>query len=260
MKNGAKLRETCKKYGVPKSTVQDRIQGKVPETCKRMGPDPILSIKNEIKLTNWLSKLSACGFPVKKDELITSVQKIVNAEKLKTSFKDGRPGQKWYSGFLRRHPEIILKNAESLEKYRAQLTEEYIRCWFTELKYFLQKSNSLDILDDPSRILNADESGFRLCPKTGKVLGLRGQNVYIVKHENEKKNLTVLVTMTADGRLCPPVVVFPYVKPPKAVVESMPPHWILGKSDSGWMRCDVFFEYVANGLNDCVMYLNFASN
>ncbi|KAG5866406.1 hypothetical protein JTB14_004562 [Gonioctena quinquepunctata] len=107
-----------------------------------------------------------------------------------------------------------------------------------------------NLKDDPSQILNADESGFRLCPKTGKVLGLRGQNVYIVKHGNERENLTVLVTMTADGRLCPPVMVFPYVKPPKAVVESMPPHWILGKSDSGWMRSDVFFEYVANGLNN----------
>lgn len=115
---------------------------------------------------------------------------------------------------------------------------------------FLENVNAMDILDDPSRMLNADESGFCLCPKTGTVLGLKGlRNVYEVKG-NSKENLTVLVTFTADGRMCPPVVIFPYVKPPRSIVESMPPFWILGKSDSGWMRSDIFFEFVANGLND----------
>ncbi|KAI4454266.1 hypothetical protein MML48_10g00001244 [Holotrichia oblita] len=118
-----------------------------------------------------------------------------------------------------------------------------------DLKEFLQKSGAVDILDDPSRILNADESGFSLCPKTGKVLGLKGHNTYVVKKGNEKENLTVLVTFTGDGRMCPPVVVFPYVKPPKAVVDSIPEQWILGKSESGWMHSDVFYEFVANGLN-----------
>ncbi|KAJ8968948.1 hypothetical protein NQ314_002040 [Rhamnusium bicolor] len=117
--------------------------------------------------------------------------------------------------------------AEALEKYRAQITEEYITSWFGDLKSFLIKSNAATILEDPSRILNGNESGFRLCPKTGKVLGVRGP----------------------DGRLCPPLVIFPYVKPQKNLVDHMPPDWILGKSDSGWMRSEVFYEYVANELN-----------
>jgi hypothetical protein len=46
------------------------------------------------------------------------------------------------------------------------------------------------------------------------------------------------------------LVVFPYIRPPRAIIESMPENWILGKSVSGWMRNAVFSEYVANGLND----------
>lgn len=107
---------------------------------------------------------------------------------------------------------------------------------------------------DPTRIFNADESGFSLCPKTGKVLGTKGfKNMLEIKRGSEKDNLTVLVTFSADGRLCPPCIVYPYVKPPRSIAESMPPDWFLGKSDTGWMRSDVFFEYVANGLHQWIV-------
>lgn len=64
--------------------------------------------------------------------------------------------------------------------------------------------------------------------------------------------MTVLVTFNANGDLSPPCVVFPYLRPPKAVVESMPPDWCLGKSESGWMRGDIFFEYVTNDFNNWI--------
>lgn len=44
----------------------------------------------------------------------------------------------------------------------------------------------------------------------------------------------------------PPPSAFPYVRTPKSVVEYMPDHSVLGKSDSGWMQFSVFYEYVTN--------------
>jgi hypothetical protein len=35
-----------------------------------------------------------------------------------------------------------------------------------------------------------------------------------------------------------------------AVVENMPESWVLGKSDSGWMKANVFYEYIANDFNN----------
>lgn len=58
-----------------------------------------------------------------------------------------------------------------------------------------------------------------------------------------------MITFTADDRLCPPFVIFPYVKPPKTIVDRMPSDWVLRKSDSGWMRPEVFYQYLANDLN-----------
>lgn len=94
-------------------------------------------------------------------------------------------------------------------------------------------------------LVDGDESGFSLCPKTGKVLAPRGwKNVYSVSLGNEKETLTVLIVFNADGEICPPLVVFPYVRPPKALINNMPQNWVLGKSDSGWMKGDVFFIYI----------------
>lgn len=39
------------------------------------------------------------------------------------------------------------------------------------------------------------------------------------------------------------------MRPPRDVRDSMGPSWCLGLSESGWMRSDVFYEYVANSLN-----------
>ncbi|KAJ8938668.1 hypothetical protein NQ318_020366 [Aromia moschata] len=50
IKEGSTLRETCRKYGVPRSTVLDRIKGRIPEPLQRMGPDPVLTTKVEKKI------------------------------------------------------------------------------------------------------------------------------------------------------------------------------------------------------------------
>lgn len=101
-------------------------------------------------------------------------------------------------------------------------------------------------------MFNGDETGFSLFPKSGKVLGPRGyKNLYVIKNNNEKENITVLIVFSASGKLCPPLVIFPYIRPPKAIVDNnMPESWVLGRSESGWMRGDVFYEYVSNAFND----------
>ena len=51
---------------------------------------------------------------------------------------------------------------------------------------------------------------------TGKVIGIKGErNIYSVSPGNEKDTITVLLTVRADGILPPPMVVFPYIKPPR---------------------------------------------
>ncbi|KAJ8929563.1 hypothetical protein NQ314_017726 [Rhamnusium bicolor] len=216
------IREASRDFGVPRTTIQDRLKGRAPEKLGKVGPEPVLTIDGEKKIADWVAAIAKCGFPIKKRDLIETVQKIIKDSAKKNILqnekiiKNGIPGQKWYANFLRRHPEISLRESEGINKARAVVTEQSIRLWFSELRKFLEENNIMDIFDDPDRILNGDESGFSLCPKTGKVLAPKGwRNLYTIKKSNDKENITVLVVFTASGHI--------------------------------W---DIFYEYIANDFNN----------
>ncbi|XP_050681505.1 uncharacterized protein LOC126976946 [Leptidea sinapis] len=244
-------REACRYYGVPFATVHDRLSGKVAVNKKpKVGPDPVLGVQGEEKLTKWIIDMAKCGFPLNKQDLLESVSKIIAKSGAKTPFKDGKPGDTWYQKFLKRHPQISIREPEGINNARAVLTEKRIRCWFKDLREFIESIDAMDIFQDPDRIFNGDETGFSLSPKSGKVLGPKGyKNLYVIKKNNEKENITVLLVFSASGQLCPPLVIFPYVRPPKALVDNMPESWVLGRSESGWMKSDVFYEYITNDFN-----------
>ncbi|KAJ8927279.1 hypothetical protein NQ314_020282 [Rhamnusium bicolor] len=146
--------------------------------------------------------------------------------------------------------EISVREAEGISKARAVVTEESIRSWFKDLNEFLDKNHCKEIMKNPQRVFNGDESGFMLCPKTGKVLAPRGwKNLYQIKMGNDKENLTVLVVFNASGRICPPLIVFLYIRPPKKI-DKMPDDWVLAKSDTGWMKSEIFFEFVCNDFHN----------
>src|SRR5699024_8478387 len=73
--------------------------------------------------------------------------------------------------FIDRDTELLPRQPEGLTKERAIITKDYnILKWFAELKDYLRTLGTVGILEDPSRILNRNETSFSFCPKTGKVL------------------------------------------------------------------------------------------
>ena len=82
-------------------------------------------------------------------------------------FKNGLPGRKWFDAFLRRHPRIAHKKAEQLSKARAVLTENRIRLWFSDVR--IQLADKIEILQDPRRVFNMDETVVYLARKGGLV-------------------------------------------------------------------------------------------
>lgn len=107
--------------------------------------------------------------------------------------------------FLKRNPEITKKNTEIISKARAAVSEEKIRDWFEELDTYLINENCRNILDDPTRIFNCDETVLQICPKSGRVLGPRDiKDFYEVTQGHEKECITVLCMYSADGTVPPP--------------------------------------------------------
>ncbi|XP_049786324.1 uncharacterized protein LOC126188757 [Schistocerca cancellata] len=207
-----------------------------------MGPSSVLTEAEENLLVSWIHANAKKGFPIKQRTLYETV-----ADGRPTPFKDGRPGEKWFKSFMRRHPDVSERHAESINTVRAAVTEENIRQWFNELHQHLQQGNNLDILNEPKRIDNADETGFETCPKTGKVLGpISFDNLYEVKSGNEKEAITVMANFNAAGDTVPPMVVFPLQKISGDISENLNSEWGIGQSKKGWMTGALYFEYIAN--------------
>ena len=68
---------------------------------------------------------------------------------------------------------------------------------FRKLTHFAQKGYE-DVLNDPTRIFNCDESAFLLAPKENCVLASKGAKaVYNTSNNDEKECLTSLIMLNA---------------------------------------------------------------
>lgn len=243
---GMSYGKASRTYGVPKTTILYKFNGKYPVKC-RMGPPTVLSTLEEKLLSDWILHMQKCGFPITKFQLLESVQKLLNALKRETMFTNNRPGRDWYDRFLKRNPEITERVYQNLTRARSSVTELQIRNWFAEVHTYMEEKDYLNVLEDPKRVFNMDETAFFLTPADGRVLAKKGsKTVYSFVQNDEKECLTALIGSNADGKFVPPMVVFPYVRIPERIGTTVPSGWGIGRSESGWMTGELFFEYIAN--------------
>ena len=95
--------------------------------------------------------------------------------------------------FLRRHPERVERTREAVTAASSCVSEENIRKWFDEVQEYIRENNLEEVMDDPSRIFNGDETGFQICPSTCRVLAEKGaRNVYSIDEGSFKEHITVI--------------------------------------------------------------------
>lgn len=241
---GMSVRSASKAFGIPRTTLQDKKFGR---HQRSVGAPTILTQDEEKVFTNWIIELGKQGFPVTKDQLLYSVSKYIAENGRSNCFKDGIPGRRWYESFLNRHKEISKRVSQNLSTARANINEEGVRNWHAKIKNFFEEYYLNQVLTDPSRIFNCDETAFYLCPKNKFILAKKGsKQIYNRTTNDEKECLTVLIGASATGCLIPPLTLFPYKRMPQNIVAKMPKNWGIGRTDSGWMTCEAFYEYITN--------------
>ena len=87
--------------------------------------------------------------PLARDNLLDSVQHILNDDGCANPFPDNRPGNSWYKLFMRRHPSLAERCAESITRSCGALTEGCIRGWFDDATKFFHDKNIQYVLTDP---------------------------------------------------------------------------------------------------------------
>lgn len=248
VQNGMPKKQAAGLYGIPRQTIQYRLGDKFKKI--RHGPMTYLTEDEEDTLEKWIIDSYRKGFPRRKNDIQASVKNFLDMNPRQTPFKQNTPGRHWYKAFLARHPNLVNRTPEAVTKASSAVSENDIRNWFTNIENYLKEKNYFDILNDPTRVYNGDETCFLLCPKEDKVVAPRGsKNVYQVDQGLAKANLTVMFTFAASGAVTPPMIIYPYKRLPTNIVNSVPGEWGIGISDNGWMKSELFFDYISNILH-----------
>ncbi|XP_072377918.1 uncharacterized protein [Diabrotica undecimpunctata] len=190
-----------------------------------------------------VQKKTFFGFESRKKETNSESNPRVNP------FVENRPGRTWLSAFLKRNPNISLRTSEGVTSASSNINQRDITKWFDNIKSYLNKKGLSDVLQDPTRIFNGDETCFYLCPKNKKVLAMKGsRNVYEIEH-NPKVNLTVMFIFSAIGNILPPMIIYSHKRLPNDILSAVPNSWGIGLTENGWMDNTNFYEYIGNIFN-----------
>ena len=243
IRNGLSYRKAERKYGIPKSTLHLYAIGKI-ELGSRPGPRSILTTAEEEQLVQYVVEMSRIGYGCTKQQVQDMVQAIIEKNNRPNPFTNNRPGEKWWKLFKERHPVLSLRQPEHLQLSRARCcTPEEIRTWFVEFEQFLVVNG---VKDCSSQIWNADEAGFPLCPKTGRVVAMKtDKNVYGITGDS-KEQITCLCAANAAGDVLPPMQVFAGERFRYNPMANCIPNAYFGRSANGWINTELFFGWLAN--------------
>ena len=168
------------------------------------GPQCHLSPEIEECIYRWLLKMVGIGYGQTKPDLFDCVKIIVHCLKIPTPFVDHCLGEKWYRLFLVRFPNLALQQAQLLSKLCAGVSQQAINNWFQELQEYLFKMQNINILEQPNRIYNCDETRFPMALYPTKVITSKGNPHMYQQGASTKAQITMLLTASATTHYIPP--------------------------------------------------------
>ena len=229
------VQKAAEEYGVPKSTLHDRVSGKVALNA-RSGRKKLLTDKEEAGLIEFLVGCASIGYAKSRSDVLAIPQQIARTRDPHVEVTKG-----WWDSFRKRHPEIMLCHAEPLSYARACANNPEVIGKYFDLLEGTLKVNGLR--QSPGQIFNCDEVGMPLVHKPPKVISHVGQKHPYAVTSGNKAQITILACASASGYSIPPMTVFDRKQLQPEMVEGEMPGTFYGLTDNGWMNAELFEEW-----------------
>ena len=124
-------------YGIPKSTLKDRVAGRVSHGCKS-GRTPYLTHSEEEELYHYLLTCANIGYPKRRDDVIGIVRKTVESKP--DCDVSGFKGKGWWLRYMQRWPKLALRKGDALAQPRANAANsENLKHYYDLLEETLKK-------------------------------------------------------------------------------------------------------------------------
>ncbi|XP_053402828.1 uncharacterized protein LOC128558062 [Mercenaria mercenaria] len=237
------VERVAKQFGIPITTLKDRIRGKTSVDVLKSGTPPLFSQEQEAFLSQHLITMAEIGFGYTRQETINLASDY--AVHLGLREQDKPLSKQWFYNFLNRWPSIKVVKPRSLEMARARsATRPAIAQYFNELNKILTKYN---LKDKPHCIYNIDEKGLSLEHKPPKIVTGTHYKPQAVTC-GKSKTVTVIGGGNAVGNQVPPFFVFPGVRMLPGLLEGCTSGTSGTVSESGWSNTEVFTKYMTEHL------------
>ena len=110
-------------YNVPRKMFDDRVKGQVAHGTNP-GRDTVLSATEEKALCNYLVYMAERGFPLTHSMVMAFAWAIALRSGKGSHFNpELGPGEHWWTGFRKRHPELTLRKVDRLDRSRAEYSD-----------------------------------------------------------------------------------------------------------------------------------------
>lgn len=231
--------EAAKRYGIPVSTLNNRLKGRRGAKSSNLGRDTAIPWNIEAKLAAHIKTMEKWGFGLSKQEILLAIGQYIKDSGLKTPFKNFVVGNDFFRGFMRRH-RLSQKKPQAVEIARKRNVDPFV------IAEYFKMVKEITTGIPPHRIYNLDETSFCLDPSRVKVVGEKGTAAHRVTAGPGRENFSVLLGGNAAGDKLPPLIIFKG----KNVWDS----WTAKSSDefpgmsyaatqNGWMETTTFENY-----------------
>jgi hypothetical protein len=229
---------TSKEFKIPRTTLIRHLASN--EIATKSGPCPILGPADEAILVEWIKTCTEKGTPRRKADIIAAAEKILELRNNSRKLSDG-----WFRRFMSRHTDLSVRKPEKVTSASSIVSETDIRNWFKKIDDYFLKHDLLEVLTDPDRVFNADESFFYLDPSDSTVIAPKGcKNVYQIEKSPSKSGMTVLYNVSGSGIIVPPMIVYEGSRIKPDIIQSVPSDWGIGASQNGWMTQELIIGYI----------------
>ena len=238
---GMSYRTAASTYNVTAMTLHNRVKG----VTNVRGRRPLLSMHTEYSLITLIYTLAEWGFGLNKHAVLRIVDSYLkNSDQANLFSQDTEnargPGDKWYKGFLKRHPDLRSRLAQNMPSDRARtVNKAVIVDFFSKLKDLCAQYSFL-----PEDMYNADESGFQCDHGKLRILCNKElQNAKKICGNNTKMSYTILACCNAIGDFMPVLILFKGVSLIGENIVGGPDGASYSVSASGWMEEENFTSW-----------------
>ncbi|XP_060572583.1 uncharacterized protein LOC132730626 [Ruditapes philippinarum] len=232
------IKTAARQYGVPQTTLRDRVLGRIDPDTVSSGPQALFSQEQEALFVQHLKAMAELGYGYSRTEVTSQASNFALFLGLRD--KNHPLSDRWFRGFMDRWPEMKVLKPRALSNYRAQASsKEAISSFFDNLQSVLKDNN---LMDSPELIYNVDEKGVQTEHSPPYIVCTSKTTPAITSARSS--TTTILACGNAIGSQIPPYFIFKGQRMRSELMEGSSPGAQGTVTDSGWSNTAIFLEYL----------------